>query len=201
MAERKIILIFVATNLYYYLMNLRRLSSGILFCLALSTTHAQMTFTLNGVTFGDVAERDSKGFTTVTLPAGTDLSGLITACAVDGFPVTPADIIPNPATTTINYDELKVFTYNNKAYGFRFTEDAWFCAVFFSDCHINQQSTHDGTSVADMTAIMNNILNMGKDGQKKVTFTTNPNLIPMTSIVFCALPKTLPSWETSPWGK
>lgn len=146
---------------------------------------AQMTFTLNGVTYGDVAERDSKGFTTVTLPAGTDLSGLITAVSVDGTPVTANQVTPNPTTTQLNYDELKVFTYNNKAYGFRFVEDVWFCAVFFSDCHINQGSGHDGTSQADMTTIMNNIIAMGKNGTKKVTFNAAPNLVPKTSIIFC----------------
>lgn len=148
---------------------------------------AQMTFTLNGVTYNDAAVRDSKGFTTVTVPAGTNLSGLITACAVNGSSVDASSITPNPTTTKINYDEIKVFTYNNKAYGFRFVEDVWFCGVFFSDCHINQDSGHDGTSQADMTTIMNNILNMGKDGTKKVTFTTAgaTNIVPKTSIVFC----------------
>lgn len=153
--------------------------------LALMPICAQMTFTLNGATYGDVAERDSKGFTTVTLPAGTDLSGLITAVQIDGQSVSASDVTPNPTTTKINYDELKVFTYNNKAYGFRFTEDVWFCGVFFSDCHINQGAGHDGTSQEDMTKIMNNILNMGKDGTKKVTFEAAPNLVPKTSIVFC----------------
>ncbi len=156
-------------------------------CLTHLAASAQMTFTLDGVTYGDVAERDSKGFTTITLPAGTDLSGLITAVQVDGESVSANQVTPNPTTTTINYDELKVFTYNNKAYGFRFTEDVWFCAVFFSDCHINQGSGHDGTSAEDMATIMNNILNMGKDGTRKVNFTTAgaTNLIPKTSIVFC----------------
>lgn len=159
-------------------------------CLCLSAfiaAKAQMTFTLDGITYADVAERDSKGFTTVTLPAGTDLSGLISAVQIDGTTVPASQVTPNPTTTKISYDELKVFTYNNKAYGFRFAEDVWFCAVFFSDCHINQENTHDGTSQADMTNIMNNILNMGKDGTKKVTFTTEgaKNLVPKTSIVFC----------------
>lgn len=146
---------------------------------------AQMTFTLDGITYGDVAERNSKGFTTVTLPAGTDLSGLITAVAVDGSPVDAADVTPNPTTTKLNYGELKVFTYNNKAYGFRFEEDVWFCGVFFSDCHINQGSGHDGTSASDMTTIMNHIINMGKDPNYTPTFTAAPNLVPKTSIIFC----------------
>jgi hypothetical protein len=59
--------------------------------------------------------------------------------------------------------------------------------VFFSDCHINQGSGHDGTSAADMQTIMNNIIAMGKDGKKKVTFTTPgaTKLVPKTSIIFC----------------
>jgi len=160
------------------------------FCLLLTsiamTSRAQMTFTLNGATYADVAERDSKGFTTITLPAGTDLSGLITSVKVDGAPVAASDVTPNPTTTKINYDELKVFTYNNKAYGFRFVEDVWFCAVFFSDCHINQENTHDGTSQADMTSIMNNILNMSpKSGAIQFSTEGATNLTPKTSIVFC----------------
>jgi len=168
-------------------MKIRLFAAISLMWMSLSTVSAQMTFTLNGVTYSDVAERNSKGFTTVTLPAGTDLSGLITAVAVDGSPIDASLVTPNPTTTKLNYDELKVFTYNNKAYGFRFVEDVWFCAVFFSDCHINQGSGHDGTSAADMTTIMNNIIAMGKDGTKKVNFTTPgaTNLVPKTSIIFC----------------
>ena len=166
-------------------MNFWKIGSISLLLMAAIHLQAQMAFTLNGITYGDVAERDSKGFTTVTLPAGTNLSGLITAVTIDGATVNAAQVTPNPTTTKINYGELKVFTYNNKAYGFRFEEDVWFCAVFFSDCHINQGSGHDGTSQEDMTTIMNNILNMGKDGTKKVTFSTKPNLVPKTSIVFC----------------
>ena len=146
---------------------------------------AQMTFALNGVTYGDVAQCDSKGFTTVTLPAGTDLSGLITAVKVDGQSVDASLVTPNPTTTKLNYGELKVFTYNNRAYGFRFEEDVWFCGVFFSDCHINQGSGHDGTSAEDMTTIMNHIINMGKDPNYTPTFTAAPNLVPKTSIIFC----------------
>ena len=146
---------------------------------------AQMTFTFeSGVTYDDVAQRDSKGFTTVTLPAGTDLSGLITAVKVDGQSVDASLVTPNPTTTKLNYGELKVFTYNNRAYGFRFEEDVWFCAVFISDCHTNQ-TDHDGTSKADLTNIMNNIVAMGNNGSKKVTFTAAPNLVPKTSIIFC----------------
>ena len=153
----------------------------------LSTASAQMTFTLSGMTYASVAERDNKGFTTLTLPAGTDLNGLITSVEVDGLPVDAAQVTPNPTTTQLNYDELKVFTYQNKAYGFRFAEDVWFCGVFFSDCHVNQGNDHDGTSAEAMKNIMNNIIAMGQDGNKKVNFTTPgaTNLVPKTSIIFC----------------
>ncbi|MBQ8158243.1 MAG: metallophosphoesterase [Prevotella sp.] len=166
---------------------MKKILSTICLLLVMAAAQAQMTFTLDGITYGDVAQRDAKGMTTITLPAGTSLLNIITAVQIDGSPVSASDITPNPTTTTINYNELKVFTYNNKAYGFRFTEDVWFCGVFFSDCHINQDSGHDGTSQSDMTTIMNNILNMGKNGIKKVSFTTEgaTNIIPKTSIVFC----------------
>ena len=148
---------------------------------------AQMTFTLNGVTYDDVATSDAKGFTTVTLPAGTDLSQLISAVQVDGQRVDANAVTPNPTTTKLSYGEMKVFTYNNRAYGFRFEEDVWFCAVFISDCHVNQGSGHDGTSQADLTKIMNNICAMGQDGTRKVTFTIEgaTSLVPKTSIIFC----------------
>ena len=63
----------------------------VLFLLMGITGKAQMTFTLDGLTYNDVAETDSKGFTTVTVPAGTDLSGLITGVKVDGTTVTISD--------------------------------------------------------------------------------------------------------------
>ena len=163
---------------------MKRLLFLVLLTVLLTNVQAQMTFTLSGVTYSDVAERDSKGFTTVTLPAGTNLSGLITAVQVDGTTVSASEVTPNPTTTKFNYDELKVFTYNNKAYGFRFVEDVWFCAVFISDCHTNQNG-HDGSTAAALTSIMNNAIDMGKDGNKKVTFTAAPNLVPKTSIIFC----------------
>ena len=168
-------------------MKLRLLTTFSIVCMSLSAALAQMTFELNGETYSNVAETNSKGFTTVTLPAGTNLSGLITKVLVNGTEVTASQVTPNPTTTTINYDELKVFTYNNKAYGFRFVEDVWFCGVFFSDCHINQGSNHDGTSQTDMAAIMENILAMHTKSGTPISFSTPgaTNLVPKTSIVFC----------------
>ncbi len=163
----------------------RLFAAFFLMWMSLLSVSAQMTFTMNGITYDDVAERDSKGFTTVTLPAGTNLSGLITAVKVDGQNVEASQVTPNPTTTTINYGELKVFTYRNKAYGFRFEEDVWFCGVIISDCHVNQGTGHDGTSAADLKTIMDNIIAMGKNGTKKETFEAAPNLVPKTSIIFC----------------
>ena len=158
--------------------------------LTATSLFAQMTFTLNGVDYSSVANRDSKGFTTVTLPAGTDLSGLITTVKVDGQTVTASQVTPNPTTTTLNYDELKVFTYGNKAYGFRFVEDVWFCAVFISDCHV-EHGSHDATSTSDMASISNNIIAMGRTAYTttpKVTFSGVDGLptgfIPKANIVF-----------------
>ena len=164
----------------------RILTIGALLWLILLPACAQMTFTLSGVDFsGHAARNPLDGSTTVTLPAGTDLSGLVTAVQIDGATVNASDITPNPTTTKFNYDELKIFTYQNKVYGFRFTEDLWFTAVFISDCHTGQGSNHDGTSAADLTTIMNNIIAMGKDGQQKVQFAANTSYVPKASIIFC----------------
>ena len=151
-----------------------------------ATAWGQMTFELYDITYDVVAERDSKGFTTLTLPVGTDLSGLITDVWVDGKSVSPSDVTPNPTTTTLHYDEPMVFTYNNKAYGFRFVEDVWFCGVFISDCHINQIDMEDGTYDMEMRNIMNNILNMSPESGA-IHFNTEgaTDLVPKTNIIFC----------------
>ena len=154
--------------------------------MSLSAAFAQMEFTLKGIDYASVAETNSKGFTTITLPAGTNLSELITEVRVDNRLVANDEVAPDPTKTIINYDELKVFTYHNKAYGFRFVEDVWFCGVFFSDCHINQGVDHDGTSQDGMRSIMQNILTMNpKSGAIRFSTEGAKNLIPKTSIVFC----------------
>ena len=150
---------------------------------------AQMTFTFSSGVTATTETNPVDGSTTITVPAGTDLSGLITAVQIDGTAVTASQITPDPTTTKIDWGELEVFTYNNKAYGFRFVEDVWFCAVFFSDCHTNQESSHDGTSKEDLITITNNIIDMGNNGVAKVSFQNVDGLpsgfIPKTSIVFC----------------
>lgn len=167
---------------------MRKIILPLLLCAFTMTVSAQMTFTLNGLTWADCAETNPMdGSTTVTVPAGKSLAGLITAVQVDGVTVDASQVKPNPTTTSIMPGELEVFVYNNRAYGFRFEEDVWFCAVFISDCHTNQGSGHDGTSAEDLANIMTNICNMGKDGKKKVNFTTEgaTTLVPKASIVFC----------------
>ena len=134
---------------------------GLLFAvllLSIQGAFAQITFSLNGADFNDVAYRNTKGMTTVTLPAGTSLEGIITGVKIDGTDVDASAITPNPLTTKIKYGETKVFTHNNRAFGFVFEEDLWFCGVFISDCHINQGSGHDGTSTEEMKRIMNSII-------------------------------------------
>lgn len=63
--------------------NLAKLAATLVLAVMTSASAwGQMTFELNGFTYDEVLERDSKGFTTVTLPVGTDLSGLITGVEV-----------------------------------------------------------------------------------------------------------------------
>ena len=167
------------------MMGRRIVMLGLCSLMSVTAVWAQMTFQLNGLVFGDVAQRDEKGFTTVTVPFGTDLEGLVSGVEVDGVAVDAALVKPNPVSTQWRYDELRVFSYRNKVYGFRFVEDPWFTAVIVSDCHINQGSGHDGTSTAEMKRIMQSIIAMGKNGTKKVKFTNAPDLVPKTSIIFC----------------
>ena len=123
-----------------------------------------------------------RGMTRVTVPSSADLSSLITSVKVDGVAVSADQIHPNPTTTHLYYDRLEVFTYQGKAYSFVFESDEFFTAVFISDTHTGNKS---GSSVADLTTIMNNICAMGKDGKAKVTFDAAPKYVPRTDIVFC----------------
>ena len=77
---------------------------GLLFAvllLSIQGAFTQMTFSLNGADFNDVAYRNTKGMTTVTLPAGTSLEGIITGVKIDGTDVDASAITPNPLTTTV----------------------------------------------------------------------------------------------------
>ena len=158
-------------------------------CLMTIAASAQMTFTLRSGVTATSATNPVDGSTTLTVPAGTDLSGLITAVQIDEAAVNASQITPNPTTTKIDYGQLEVFTYNNKAYGFRFVEDVWFCAVVFSDPHTVNSNGSGEMSVEDLTTMTNNIIAMGNNGVAKVNFTGVDGLpsgfIPKTSIVFC----------------
>ncbi len=158
-------------------------------CLIALSASAQMTFTFSGGVTGTTSVNPVDGSTTITVPAGTDLSGLISAVQIDGTNVAASQITPNPTTTKIDYGQLEIFTYQNKAYGFRFVEDVWFCAVVFSDPHTVNSNGSGEMSVEDLTTMTNNIIAMGNNGVAKVNFTGVDGLpsgfIPKTSIVFC----------------
>ena len=157
-----------------------------LFCLAFLLfsmgLNAQMTFTFSK---SDVkTSTDADGVTRYTAPAGTNLAGLITGVKVGDTTIPASQVSPNPTTTKIYADRLEVFTYNNKAYAFRFDTDDYFTAVFISDTH-TAQSDHDGTSTEALTSISQNIVAMGQDGTQKVKFDAKPNYVPKADIVFC----------------
>ncbi len=159
-----------------------RLIAFVAAALLATSSWAQMTFTYSAAaTESTLAD----GSTLVQLPAGTDLnSGFITAATVGSESVSLGDITPNPATTLITDGEIETFVYDGKAYSFRFTAGEYFTAVIFSDPHVAQDD-YDGVTVANMQAFVNNVVNMGKDGGKKVTFSKAPKYVPTADIVFC----------------
>ena len=159
-----------------------RLIAFVAAALLATNSWAQMTFTYSAAaTESTLAD----GSTLVQLPAGTDLnSGFITAATVGSESVSLGDITPNPATTLITDGEIETFVYDGKAYSFRFTAGEYFTAVIFSDPHVAQDN-YDGITVANMQAFVNNVINMGKEGGKRVTFSKIPKYVPTADIVFC----------------
>ena len=148
---------------------------------ALLTTSAwaQMTFTYSAsATESTMAD----GSTLVQLPAGTNLNGgFITSVKVGGQPVSLDAITPNPKTTFITEGEIETFVYDGKAYSFRFLAGEYFTAVFFSDPHVDTEDIKN-----TLTSQVANIVNMGKEGGKVVTFANAPKgFIPTADIVFC----------------
>ena len=144
---------------------------------------AQMKFTYSAtVTESTMTD----GSTLVQLPAGTDLNGdFITGVKVDGVAVEAADVTPDPTKTFITDGEIETFVYDGKAYSFRFIAGEYFTAVIFSDPHVAQDD-YDGITVANMQTFGSNIVNMGKDGGKVVTFDKGPKgFVPTADIVFC----------------
>ena len=153
---------------------------------ALLTTSAwaqTMTFTYAGGTTA-TATKMSDGSWLMQLPAGTELNGAITGVKVNGTDVDAASVTPNPTTTFITDGEIETFVYDGKAYSFRFIAGEYFTAIIFSDPHVAQDD-YDGITVDNMKAFVSNVVNMGKDGGKVVTFSKAPKYVPTADIVFC----------------
>lgn len=154
---------------------------------ALLTTSAwaQMTFTYStGVTAEESKLAD--GSTLVELSGANLNDAFITEVKVGGTVVSADAVTPNPISTFKTDGEIETFVYEGKAYSFRFTAGQYFTAVMFSDPHVAQEDTYDGTSVENMQAFVSEILKLGKEGGKTVTFTNLPaGYVPTTDIVFC----------------
>ena len=152
--------------------------------LATSAWAQTMTFTYAGGATATASEM-ADGSWLMQLPAGTDLNSAITGVSVNGTAVDATNVVPNPTETFITDGEIETFVYDGKAYSFRFIAGEYFTAVMFSDPHVGQ-TDYDGLSVDDMKAFVNNIVNMGKDGGKVVTFDKAPKgYVPTADIVFC----------------
>ncbi len=141
-----------------------------------------MTFTFaDGVTA--TASEMSDGSCLIQLPAGTNLNGAIKGVCINGTAVEATQVTPDPTKTFITEGEIETFVYNDKAYSFRFLAGEYFTVVMFGDPHVAESS---GISVTDMQTMAANIVNMGKDGGKKVTFSHAPKgYIPTTDLVIC----------------
>lgn len=165
--------------------HLKRIFSLLTAILLITNGWAQMKLSFSEVEFSE--EKLADGSTLITLPAGTDLNGfseLGMTATIAGQSVALDAITPNPSTTFVTDGEIEVFVYDGKAYSFRFTAGEYFTAVIFSDPHVAQDD-YDGVTVANMQAFVNNVVNMGKDGGKKVTFSKAPKYVPTADIVFC----------------
>lgn len=141
---------------------------------------AQMTFTYS---VNDVTESTmTDGCKFVELPAGTDLnSGIIKTVKVAGQQVDATKVYPNPTKTFITDGEIETFVYDGKAYSFRFIAGEYFTVVMFSDPHVDNEDIKN--TLANQVA---NIVNMGKNGGKVVTFDKGPKgFVPTTDLVFC----------------
>lgn len=165
--------------------HLKRIFSLLAAILLITNGWAQMRLSFSGVEFSE--EMLADGSTLITLPTGTDLNGfseLGMTATIAGQPVALDAITPNPSTTFVTDGEIEVFVYDGKAYSFRFTAGEYFTAVIFSDPHVAQDD-YDGVTVANMQAFVNNVVNMGKEGGKRVTFSKAPKYVPTADIIFC----------------
>lgn len=167
------------------MIHLKRIFSLLAAILLITNGWAQMKLSFSEVEFSE--EKLADGSTLITLPAGTDLnvfSELGMTATIAGQSVALDAITPNPSTTFVTDGEIEVFVYDGKAYSFRFTAGEYFTAVIFSDPHVAQDD-YDGVTVANMQTFVNNVVNMGKDGGKRVTFSKAPKYVPTADIVFC----------------
>ena len=152
--------------------------------LAVNALAQTMTFTYaSGVTA--TASEMADGSWLMQLPAGTDLNNAITGVKVNGTTINAASVVPNPTETLITDGEIETFVYEGKAYSFRFIAGQYFTVVMFSDPHVAQDD-YDGITVDNMKTFVNNVVNMGKDGGKVVSFNKGPKgFKPTADIVFC----------------
>lgn len=152
--------------------------------LAVNALAQTMTFTYaSGV--NATASEMADGSWLMQFPAGTDLNNAITGVKVNGTAVDAAAVVPNPTETLITDGEIETFVYDGKAYSFRFIAGQYFTVVMFSDPHVAQDD-YDGITVDNMKTFVNNVVNMGKDGGKVVSFNKGPKgFVPTTDIVFC----------------
>ena len=160
-------------------MKLKKRILGLIAAALLTTSAwAQMTFTYSATaTESTMAD----GSTLVQFAAGTDLNAASTGVKVKGTAVDAANVVPNPTETFITEGEIETFVYDGKAYSFRFLAGQYFTAVMFSDPHVD---TEDIKST--LTSQVANIVNMGKEGGKVVTFANAPKgFVPTADIVFC----------------
>lgn len=147
---------------------------------------AQMAFEFSGLE-GVKTTTLADGSTQVVLPVGTDLSRLDSygmTVTVDGQPVDPAEIRPNPLTTVVTDGEIETFVYNKRAYSFLFTEGEYFTVVVMSDPHI-EHTGHDGTAVATMQSYVDKVIRMGREGGPSFSFTALPSYTPTADLVLC----------------
>lgn len=152
--------------------------------LAVNALAQTMTFTYaSGV--NATASEMADGSWLMQLPDGTDLNKAITGVKVNGTAVDAASVVPNPTKTFITDGEIETFVYDGKAYSFRFIAGEYFTVVMFSDPHVAQDD-YDGITVDNMKTFVNNVVNMGKEGGKVVSFDKAPKgFVPTADIVFC----------------
>ena len=147
---------------------------------ALSSYAQTMTFTYAGGAEATASEL-ADGSWLMQLSADKDLNSAITGVKVNGTAVDATKVVPNPTETFITDGEIETFVYDGKAYSFRFIAGGYFTAVMFSDPHVDTEDIKN-----TLTGQVANIVNMGKEGGKAITFANAPKgYLPTADIVFC----------------